>query len=451
MINNSIALFEHRLSGLICQYALQYGLRSRVERLIMRFFSSRIGSRCFGTSLLCASLLCAGIGTSGVAARADENGDWKAWSAVRKEIEGKTLLTDPEAAIAQLKTFGATENLSPNVRAEVVNTVANIYQNKLKQPQLAAQVIEEALRQTPPSPDAPQSVVFLQNKAGLLLADKKSEAAQALLQSNSATIEAAGKSGHPYLSSQASRALMRLVEAQDALRPAGAKAEDTVGVLEYALLQMPVYLEPKNQVALDWSAGWMYERLVKSLVEQGRMEEALSWGRLYFAEAEFDGKAIERASGPVSSVWAKSGELVKLRSFAIAQTDEAGDVVNPLAGVPLPDLGGDKGAAATELAKLQKLQKFKASRGRVPTMIGLHIALGQWRAAMDAATALVVEDVGAADGPQQVARVLKAHDSSVVRANQFLAYLEGKAPNPVPAFLAEVEAETGNTNTEVPR
>lgn len=264
-------------------------------------------------------------------------------------------------------------------------------------------------------------------------------AAQKLLKDNFKDIEAAVRNGHPHLVQSASQTLQELSDAQDALRPAGDKADDNIALLEYALTQWPIYLDPRKQTSLTWQEGWMYERLVKALAAQGRTDEALRWGRLYFAEAPFDGKAIENAVKPLSGVWAASGDLAKVRAFAVAQapTGEADQVTvaNPLAEVSTPDLAAQ--GAAVELKKLRQLQKMGPWRERVMPIITLEIALGQWHEAMQNAMNLIVEDASSPDGPQQVARVFKAHDASIVRANQFLAYLDGKAPNPVPAFLAE--------------
>lgn len=61
---------------------------------------------------------------------------------------------------------------------------------------------------------------------------------------------------------------------------------------------------------------------------------------------------------------------------------------------------------------------------------------------MDEARRLMKDDPQKAEGALQICRVFKAADLSTLRANQFLLYLDGKAENPLPAFLKEQEAKT---------
>ena len=266
----------------------------------------------------------------------------------------------------------------------------------------------------------------------------KAAQAKTLLQEHLPEIEAAARFGHPHLVVYGSRALQRLCDAQKA---SGAKPEETIALLQYALEKLPVYLDPKKQKSLDWKNSWMYERLIELLSQSGNTDEALQWGKLYFGQVPFKSDATQRAMQSLSAVWVRSGEMAKVRSFAAAQSsvDKALDATsNPLAQVELPDLSGT-GAAKSEL-ELLRTQTWRGATDRIT----LEIALGQWRAALDDALGMMVEDAASPAGPQQVARVLKAHDGSLARANAFLAYLQGKGENPIPAFQQELAAGGAN-------
>ncbi len=383
-----------------------------------------------------------GIALNSRAVRADEASDWTALGAVREQIGGDTFKNKPEQAVSQLQAFYSGRTLHPILAAEVVLQVAEITRTQLKQPDEAMKMLQAGLGQVRAKPDAalPVEVMYLEGEAATLLDQKQAVEAQTLLRDNFKSIEAAAASGHPHLEQFASRALQRLSDAQNALRPAGAKPDDTITLLQNALTQMPVFLNPERQKSINWQEGWMYERLIDALAKAGREPEALSWGKLFFAEAAFDQASIERATKALGGVWARGNDLAKVRAFAVAQAGGEGAAASPLAGVSFPKFEAN-GAVAAQLKALRTLQANGAWRGRVAPIITLEIALQQWRAAMEDAQGLLLEDASAPDGPQQVARVFKAKDGSVARANAFLAYLQDKAPNPVPAFLQEADQE----------
>lgn len=396
----------------------------------------RFHSRWACASLLGVAVLCAPLVTS--PARADEASDWTALEAVKKQ-NGDTS-HDPQGAITQLQALQNSRTLHPILAAEVAWEVAEIQRTQLKQPEQARQGLDTLLRavQAQPKPVYPVEVLYLEGEAASLLDQNKAGAAQKLLSDNMALIQAAGASGHPHMEQFASRCLERLCDAQAALRQEGAKPDDTITLLQTSFSQMPNLLDPAHAQSTDWQTGWMYERLMKELSAAGRPEEALSWGKLYFEESAFDQVAIARAVKALSVVWGQQDELAKVRAFAQAQGDAQG-IANPLVEVALPKLPLD--ATKAELEKRQAQRRMGPWSGQVPPLITLHIALGQWREAMRLAQSLVVDDPGDTQGPQQVARVFKAKDGSVARANAFLGYLQGKAPNPVPAFMKEADDE----------
>ncbi len=395
----------------------------------------------FLVSLSFAAWVCS-ASFSPVSARADEGSDWTALIATRQQIGDDTFKNKPQEAVTQLQAFYQGRKLHPILAAEVVLQVAEITRTQLKQPDEAMKMLEAGWQEVraKPDPALPVEVMYLEGEAATLSGQKQEAEAQKLLHDNFKIIQAAATCGHPHMEVYASRALQRLSDAQNAVRPAGAKPDDTIALLEEALTEMPVFLNPERQKSINWSEGWMYERLVDALSKAGREPEALSWGRLFFAEAAFDQSSIERATKSLGGVWAKGNDLAKVRAFAVAQAGGEGAAASPLTGVAFPKFEAN-GAVAAQLKALRTLQANGPWRGRVASIITLEIALQQWRGAMEDAQGLLVEDASAPDGPQQVARVFKAKDGLVVRANVFLAYLQDKAPNPVPAFLKEADAQ----------
>ena len=373
-------------------------------------------------------------------ARADEGEDWAAVGKLREQIGEETFRTQPAKAVEQLQEFNATHQLGPVLAADLTVQAAQITRDQLNKPDEAMKLLAVGLASVKPNAERPVEVMYISAQGATLLAQNKAADAQKLLRDNFKIIEAAAKSGHPHLATFASRAIEHLCDAQDAVRPVGDKPNDNIELLEYAIRDLPAFLSPVQQRAADWREGWMYERLIGLLAKQGRADEALQWGRLYFGEVAFDEAAIQRAIKPLSGVWARTGDLAKVRAFANAQTAADGAdkdaTTNPLQAVAMPEFG-DKSAAALLLRQLQGEQTANWQRERVERVITLQIALADWSGAMNNALDLLVEDATLPDGPQQVARVFKAHDGSLVRANAFLAYLDGKAENPVPTFLAQ--------------
>ena len=390
----------------------------------------------FLTGLFVGASLLAAIRFS---ARADEGADWQQVIELRQQIGEETFRNQPAQAVEQLQEFNQTHKLDPVLAAELTVQAAQITRDQLQKPDEAMKLLQAGLEQVTPAPQKPVEIMYVSAQAATLLKQNKAAAAHQLVQDNFALVQAAAKSGHPHLATYASRAIEHLCDAQDALRPAGAKPDDNIELLQTTLRELPAFLDPNQQRASDWREGWMYERLIGLLSKRGQTEAALRWGRLYFAEVAFDNEAIQRAIKPLSGTWARSGDLAKVRAFAGAQTAMGAESpANPLSSVTLPQFE-EKGAVAKELKAQLEAQQREPNRERVRRLITLQIALGQWSAAMNMALDLMVEDATLPDGPQQVARVFKAKDASLVRANAFLAYLEGKGENPIPAFLAETD------------
>ena len=137
---------------------------------------------------------------------------------------------------------------------------------------------------------------------------------------------------------------------------------------------------------------------------------------------------------------AAQGDFVAARGFGLAQEDTKRK--NPLLEVKLPELDSEEIEA--ELKVLQEAQKKGYDAERAPRIVTLLIALGQLRPAMEEARTLLVKRPSAPEGVQQIARVFKAADMNLARANQFIAYLDGKGEDPLPAFM-----EAGDANKAV--
>ena len=175
--------------------------------------------------------------------------------------------------------------------------------------------------------------------------------------------------------------------------------------------------------------------LIAELVAQDKPQEALSWAKLAFQLCRFDEGSIRDATKDVDRCLS-AGELslAKVNQFAAAQTDPAAP--NPLDKVSLPQF--DKTAIRARLADPGDKSPFEAR------LIGW-LAIGDYRNAMLIAKSQLVGDVTNQDNALQVARVFKAKDGDIVRANQFLAYYQnGQGENPIPAFLKETETAATN-------
>lgn len=241
----------------------------------------------------------------------------------------------------------------------------------------------------------------------------------------------------------ASRSLQQYARAVDA-QNLPEKSEHLRDKLARALIEMPALFDDRQQASGGWFSGWMYEKLVDLEDKAGHKDQALGWARLYFAEAAFESKVIERATKVLARQWGQNGQFPALRAFAAAQTvsddkDGAKPAANPLLSVALPSLPSE--LLQESLEQYAGGQRVNYSRERSIEQINLLIAANQLAAAMRQAERILVQEPLSQQGAQEVARVFKAHDGSIGRSNQFLDYLEGQAQNPLPQFYAQVEQE----------
>lgn len=343
-----------------------------------------------------------------------------------KEKMGDLPKTDPAAAIEAMRGFfNANPKLHPVVSAVLSADIANLYREKLNKPDKALEIYDWGLNTG--YKDLPSAMMMVEGKAHTLVATNRAQDALDLLTEQWPQMVEAGRGGHPYLRGVVARSLYWRVQALQKLN----KNDEIVSLLKQSLTETPVLLAPQNQLDANWNGGWIYAKLVDTLVAKKQYDEALRWAKLSYAEADFSKEAIEKASELPGKVWGAQGDFVAARGFGLAQEDPKRK--NPLSEVKLPEL--DTAEIETELKALQDAQKKGYDTERAPQIVTLQIALGDLRGAMEEARYLLVKRPTAPEGVQQIARVFKAADMNLARANQFVAYLDGKGEDPLPAFM----------------
>jgi tetratricopeptide (TPR) repeat protein len=180
-----------------------------------------------------------------------------------------------------------------------------------------------------------------------------------------------------------------------------------------ALLTLPLY----------------FERLFELQTKLAKQDEALTTARLGYALCAFEQTAIEAMSNLVKKAYASRGEIFKATQFFAAQEDP--EKPNPLAEVPMP-----------EVSEEQLAQMLEIGAGDCRLEVCSYLYAGRYEEAMMAAqeamAAAPAEDMLRALG--EVARVFKAKDLNLVRANQFLNYAKtGEGENPLAGFWEEAE------------
>lgn len=172
-----------------------------------------------------------------------------------------------------------------------------------------------------------------------------------------------------------------------------------------------------------------YDRLLDMQLKAGRRQEALSTARLCYAICDFNQEEIEKAGDLVRKGFAGGGDISKAMQFVACQADPKAP--NPLLAVALPPITDEQ---------LQKHLAMYMTTGS--NRIRAYLCAGKYREAMTEATLAVgsVRMDQMTGALQDVARVFKAHDLNLVRANQFLTYAKtGTGSSPVDEFMQEVK------------
>jgi tetratricopeptide (TPR) repeat protein len=171
------------------------------------------------------------------------------------------------------------------------------------------------------------------------------------------------------------------------------------------------------------SYNYYYRTIVEAKILRNDFDGALSHARAGYATCPFDRKSIQEMCDLVRRCYTLRGEWQKAVEFVAAQ--ENAEAPNPLREAPLPSLEPDQKEAL--------LAACADNLDRLPMLL--------YAGDTDAAVARAAEGVrGLATLPPdkaeaailEVARVLKAADLNLVRANQFINYAKtGEGENPL--------------------
>jgi len=396
------------------------------------------------------------------AQKANETEDWALISPAFKNLN-PLAKTDPDAAIAGWQQIYTTRKVMAPVTGSIVFAqIANIY-NSAGDKDNALSIYDEGLKLYGKDRG---SVELVNGKAAILHDLGKSAEAQALFEERWPVILGAGRSHFGLLEMRGGQALQNYVRIlkgkQSAPAAEQALARDKIiALLQRAFAEMPIYLDDRTQGdGNPWSPyGWMYDELITQLLAAERNDEALGWAKVRYMACKFDSEAMDRATRLLGRVWTAREEFPAIRSFARAQeattTPAAGapGVDNPLAEVKLPALPEETSKllqarrqslleltqvaspAVSDLKELNSLCILQAAMGDRSTL-GL---------AMKSAKKMITSDTKGEVWPGEVCRVFKAADLSPVRANTFIAYMEGTKglQNPMPEFIKEHEKPAG--------
>ncbi|MDQ3814410.1 MAG: hypothetical protein M3347_10715 [Armatimonadota bacterium] len=341
--------------------------------------------------------------------------------------------TDPKQAVALYEQYLQQHPaLHPNVAALLRSYEADILYNAVKNPAAALTLLDQALSTYGPSSPPERRaglgmwLRLVREKAEVLVGEKRLPEAEALWRENLPNIIADAQQWGSGGAQGAARLLhhyIMVLEWQN-------KGAEVITVLERVFKEVPWLLSGAAQEP----PGSLYDKLVSHLLKAERKEDALRWAKVQYLLCNFDTPALERATKLVGRAWASQEAFPAIAAFAKAQQDSSAP--NPLQTVPLPEW--DTGLWRKLLAQAEGPQP--AVHIGASERITLLLALGEWQQAMLQARRVIMDNPTDAQGVRDVARVFKAKDLNVVRANAFLQfYQSGEGPNPITAFLQETE------------
>lgn len=173
--------------------------------------------------------------------------------------------------------------------------------------------------------------------------------------------------------------------------------------------------------------------MAEVLREQGQSAQSLSWGRLNFMLCPFTDWDTSIAAQTLARTWTYDLSVEEVKAFVTAQSTAGAP--NPLQKVALPTLD----ARLREL--VQKAAGTARTEGDSSALISLLLVLGDYGGAMRTARVRLASEMGSEESVRQVARVFKAKDLSLVRANGFLSfYGSGQGTNPLIGFFQDAGA-----------
>jgi tetratricopeptide (TPR) repeat protein len=347
-------------------------------------------------------------GSGFTSCHADAAADNVAESALLKKAEAMRV-AQPEAAIAELQQFAAAHpQLNPERMSLLDIAISGIYFDDLKAPEKAIAAIDTGLARS----DQPYSYLPLTSyKINYLARSDRHAEAIALFQKELPKLIAEPTSDFAYL-----RGALNSYELS--ARKAG-KQDEFIATLRRILTQQP------QLVAYRVPGARVVDQLVNS---PGKEAEALSWAKLYWMTCDFDETSINDATALLQKAWvAKDTNTAKSMAFLKALQDSAAP--NPLKDVPLPPL--DEGKLRESLKTLPA--------NSLHSRITLLLLLGEDGNAMLEARRLLLDDPAKGTvAAREMARVFKASDLSLVRANAFLQYFQtSQGANPLDEFFKE--------------
>ncbi len=341
--------------------------------------------------------------------RADEVSD------IIKQIEPISK-TKPEEAIAQLRQFQTSNpTLGASRLAAIDFRIGKIYQESLKDTDKALAAINAALARPI---DSRTYFGIITYKFQSLLGAKRHEEIIALVKSELPKYLAEPEIHQIYY--------LKLFYSYDAAARSTGKTDDYIATSRSVLQQYP------HLAAIPAVVQPLIEHL---LTKPGQEAEALSWAKLHWMVCDFDGKSVNAATSLLQKAWtSKDMNMAKGTEFLKALQDSAAP--NPLKEVPLPSF--DK-------AKLKATQNLLSERAVEARVIN-HLLLDENGKAMLAARRMLLDDPAKKgnEAAAGMARVFKAVDFNVLRANALVQYLQtGQGVNPLDEFFKEYPPSGG--------
>jgi hypothetical protein len=168
--------------------------------------------------------------------------------------------------------------------------------------------------------------------------------------------------------------------------------------------------------------------IAKTLIDVNEEAEALAWGKLAFQLSAYEQNEVQQATDTLASLWAiHDANTINAQDFVKAQ--ENPKHTNPLDKIPSPKLD------VTAIRAMLEDKLLKPSE-----RISVLLILGDYHEAMFQARDMLYENPYSAVSLKEVARVFKAKDGDIARANQFVAsYQNGQGDNLLKAFLQETK------------
>ena len=324
--------------------------------------------------------------------------------------------TNPQQAVTAYRTFlEGHPDLFPSCGVEMTSLIAGLCSTRLQQTAQALEICEWAIETYK---DSRFVAGVLGTKAAILNHEKRHVEAQELIEKCWDQVMAGERD-------QIGPAVQQLAAALDAQ----GKRKEATAVVQKAL-------SSNGHLLHYWwqgrPPGWMYERVVKECIAKNRLEEALSWGKLFFICASDLPGGTKDATAFLGRIWrVKDLSDRNTEAFVEALHDPAKP--NPLAVVKLPEL--DVEGMATTIERPLGIGTDRCG------ILNALIATGRMREALATAKECHAR-FSNTDSAEMVRRVLKAAYLSVKVGEQFNSFEKtGRGPNPVDQLATKIAEE----------